>query len=88
MNPLNQLVLLKQQIYTEIISVWKIGNQLLEITQKSQGKYLIYELTEEELKEWDNYSHFSGGLSNGSANVGEESRILTGEWGQHNETGK
>ena len=81
-------ILLKQQIYTETVTVWKINGQLLEITQTSQGKYSIYKLSEQELQEWDNYSHFSGGLSDESANVGEKNRILTGEWGQHNETRK
>lgn len=78
-----KMKLLKQQVYTEIVSVWEIDGELMEVTQTSQGKYLIYKLSEDELKTWDDYSHFSGELSDKSGNVGEETQVLTGEWGEH-----
>ena len=82
-KPPLQIRLLKQQVYTETISLWEIDGEYLEVTQTSQGKYMIYKLSEEELKVWDNYSHFSGGLHDKSANIGEKTGILTGEWGEH-----
>ena len=75
--------LLKQQIYTEIVSVWEINGQFIETTQTSQGKYFIYKISEKEVKDWDKYSHFTGELNDKCANVGEESKILTGDWGEH-----
>ena len=78
-----QIKLLKQQVYTETVSVWEIDGLLLEVTQTSQGKYMIYKLSEEELKTWDDHSHFSGGLNEQSTNVGKRADILTGELGEH-----
>ena len=42
----------------------------------------MYKLTENEFKEWDSYSHITGGL-NKCVKVGEQTEILQGEWGQH-----
>jgi hypothetical protein len=82
MNQSNPPILLKQQLYTEIVSVWRINGELIEITQNSDGKYLVYKLTEKEFKEWDSYSHIFGGL-NKCTKVGEKAKILQAEWGQH-----
>ena len=82
MNQSNPPILLKQQLYTETVSVWKINDELIEITQNSDGKYLLYKLTENEFKEWDSYSHISGGLDK-CTKVGKQAEILHGEWGQH-----
>jgi hypothetical protein len=82
MNQSNPPILLKQQVYTEIVTVWRIHGELIEITQNSDGKYLMYKLTENEFKEWDSYSHISGGL-NKCMKVGEQAEILQAEWGQH-----
>ena len=82
MNQLNPPILLKQQVYTEIVSVWEIDGELIEITQNTDGKYLMYKLSEDEFKEWDSYSHITLGLDK-CAKIGEKSEILKGEWGQH-----
>jgi hypothetical protein len=57
MSQSNPPILLKQQVYTEIVSVWRMNGELIEITQNSDGKYLMYKLTENEFKKWDYYSH-------------------------------
>ena len=82
MNQTDPPILLKQQVYTEIVTVWRIRGELIEITQNSDGKYLLYKLTENEFKQWDSYSHISGGLDR-CAKVGQQTNILQGEWGQH-----
>ncbi|MBN1383512.1 MAG: hypothetical protein JW983_01350, partial [Elusimicrobia bacterium] len=56
--------------------------ELIEVTQNSDGKYLMYKLTDQEFKEWDKYSHITGSLAN-CKQVGENSDILESEWGQH-----
>ena len=60
---MNQIpILLKQQSYTEVVSVWKINGELIEVTQNSDGKYSMYKLTEQEFKEWDKNSHITVGI--------------------------
>ena len=68
--------LLKQNSYWETVSVWKIGDQLIEITQTSQGKYLLYKISEDEFKEWDGNEHLSYGLSDQCSTVGKPSDII------------
>ena len=82
MNQSNPPILLKQQVYTEIVSVWEINGELIEITQNSGGKYLMYKITEKEFKEWNSYSHITGGLDN-CTKIGDQTEILQCECCQH-----
>ena len=82
-TPLPKMNLLKRQAYWEIVSVWEINGRFIEVTQTSEGKYLLYNISKEELEVWDKYSHFTGGLSGKCTNVGDECEIFRGEWGEH-----
>ena len=81
MKQLNPPILLKQQIYTESVSVWEINGELIGITQNTDGKYLMYKLSVDEFKEWDSFSHITNGLDN-CVKIGEKSEILKRDWRQ------
>lgn len=70
--------LVKQQVLTEVVSVWEIDGQYIEVTQTSRGKYLLYQLSPREFKEWDNHDNVHG-LGDGTK-VGEKCKVIQGEW--------
>jgi hypothetical protein len=46
-------ILLKQKIFTNIVSLWNLNGQYVEITQNTNGHYDIYLMSEREANEWD-----------------------------------
>ena len=68
--------LLKQHSYWETVSVWKIGEKYLEITQTSDGRYLLTHISEEELEQWDKNDNFCYGLSQNCAKIGEPANSI------------
>ena len=46
-------VLLKQKVFTNVVSLWNFSGQYVEITQNTNGKYIVYLMSEEEARKWD-----------------------------------
>lgn len=72
--------LIKSELYFCNISVYKIGNSYIEVTQDSSGRYNLYEMSEKELIKYFNSPDIDGMiLSEDCPKAGEPCELLKSE---------
>jgi hypothetical protein len=72
------LRLVGQKVFTNVVSLWEINGQFIEVTQNTNGGYMIYLMSKREAGEWiiDDHSHCE---DCGGHDLGKYPKVLISE---------